>query len=99
MKKITDFKKLVLGSAGTKRVKEGNWDFLGFEIKKKKKRGVGSKFYWGDKDAGYKLRELSNGRHRVSIYNRGKVVRTDDIPTKKEAEEWIKYRRKKFYGV
>lgn len=39
MKKKTDFKKLVLGSAGKKRVKEGNWDLFGGRIKLDIKRG------------------------------------------------------------
>lgn len=36
-KKTNDFKKLVLGSAGKKRVKEGNWSLFGIGKKKNSK--------------------------------------------------------------
>jgi hypothetical protein len=94
---MDNFKKLVLGNAGKKRVKSGNWSLFG--LGKKKKSKPKEKLYpWSSSDkSGWGVRK-EGGKYRVRSYAGDKTLWDIDVKNKREAEKFVKERRQHMEG-
>ena len=86
MKKSTDFKKLVLGSAGKKRVKEGNWSLFGLGGNDRYGKYAKKGYVWQTHDGNRKYMEREAKSWRAKGHGTY-IKRADD-------EEYVLFRTK-----